>query len=601
VARERRHLGAALDLEQADGVGLLQHAVDRGVVGRQVRVVDPLALVLEDHRRRLFERAQHAEAEQVDLDDPEVGAVVLVPLHHHPTFHRRRLERHHLVEAAGRDHHAARVLPEVAGEVLDLPPHLGEEPDAGVDAGIEASALELGVHVLVVAAVGVVGPAPELLRERVDLVLGVAQDLRHLARRHAVAVGDHVGGHGGAARAVARVQVLDDLLALIARRQVEVDVGPFAALLRQEAFEQELHLHRIDRGDRERVADRAVRRRAAALDQDLLLLAEAHDVPHDEEVALERELLDQRQLLLDLALGLRGERTEARARAVPGELAQVGRRRLAGRERVVGEAVAEVGEREVELTREVERRLHRLRAVAEEGGHLARVLEVALALGVEEGAGLVETGAQADAGEQVEQALVVFARVAHTVGGDDRQSQARRQLAQRLVALLLAAQRVALELDREATGKETVQPFEEPPRRVGAGGVERARERTLLAPGQAPQAGRVRGERVPADAGLALGVGERAGGEQAAQVLIARAVLNQEREPALAIARELHRVRLAAAPALRRRGGCGGREGRAVVDHHLGADQRFDPRRLRRLVEARRAVHAVAVDQGDGG
>ena len=71
-----------------------------------------------------------------------------------------------------------------------------------------------------------------------------------------------------AALAVAPVDVLDRLLALVAGGQVEVDVGPLAALLGEEALEEQLHPHRVDRGDRERVADRAVRRRAASLHQD---------------------------------------------------------------------------------------------------------------------------------------------------------------------------------------------------------------------------------------------------------------------------------------------------------------------------------------------
>src|SRR6188508_2083008 len=120
-----------------------------------------------------------------------------------------------------------------------------------------------------------------------------------------------------AGSSIARVNVLDDGLALIARGQVEVDVGPFAALLGEEALEEQLHLHRIDGGDGERVTDRAVRGGAAPLHQDVALAAEAHDVPDDEEVAGELELLDQLELLLDLGLGARGERAEARPRAVP--------------------------------------------------------------------------------------------------------------------------------------------------------------------------------------------------------------------------------------------------------------------------------------------
>ncbi len=43
-ARQRRHLRAALHLEHADGVGLLQRREDRGIVRRQVRQVHLFAV-----------------------------------------------------------------------------------------------------------------------------------------------------------------------------------------------------------------------------------------------------------------------------------------------------------------------------------------------------------------------------------------------------------------------------------------------------------------------------------------------------------------------------------------------------------------------------
>ena len=117
-ARERRHLGAALDLEDADGVRLLEHGVHRGIVGRQMGEVDGAAAP-PDHRERVLEERHHAEAEQVHLDDAEGGAVVLVPLDHRAPGHGRGLERHHRVEPSLADHHASRVLAEMPREVLD--------------------------------------------------------------------------------------------------------------------------------------------------------------------------------------------------------------------------------------------------------------------------------------------------------------------------------------------------------------------------------------------------------------------------------------------------------------------------------------------------
>ena len=148
--------------------------------------------------------------------------------------------------------------------------------------GIDAAGLQLQRQV-----VGGVAEleAPQQLRQAVDLFEREAERLADLAHGAARAVGDDVGGHRRAARAVALVDVLDDALALVAARQVDVDVRPLAALLRQKALEEQLHADGVDGGDAEGVAHRRVGRRAAPLREDVLLAAEAHDVPDDEEVA----------------------------------------------------------------------------------------------------------------------------------------------------------------------------------------------------------------------------------------------------------------------------------------------------------------------------
>ena len=60
----------------------------------------------------------------------------------------------------------------------------------------------------------------------------------------------------------------------------------------------------IDVRDAEAVTHRAVRRAAAALDEDAVLLGPADDVPHDEEVAAEAELGDECQFVVELAAHL---------------------------------------------------------------------------------------------------------------------------------------------------------------------------------------------------------------------------------------------------------------------------------------------------------
>ena len=74
--------------------------------------------------------------------------------------------------------------------------------------------------------------------------------------------------------AVAPVDVLDHFLAPLVL-EIDVDIGRLAAVLGNEAGEQQFGLFRIDRGDAEAIADRAVRRRAAALAENFLFLSRA--------------------------------------------------------------------------------------------------------------------------------------------------------------------------------------------------------------------------------------------------------------------------------------------------------------------------------------
>src|SRR6202044_890372 len=92
-------------------------------------------------------------------------------------------------------------------------------------------------------------------------------------------IGDYVRGHRGAAFAVALIDVLDDLLALVAARQIDIDVGPFTALFGKETLEQQFHSHRIDRSDSQRITNCRIRRRSTTLSHDPMFPAELHDVP----------------------------------------------------------------------------------------------------------------------------------------------------------------------------------------------------------------------------------------------------------------------------------------------------------------------------------
>ena len=108
---------------------------------------------------------------------------------------------------------------------------------------------------------------------------------------------DDGGADGGAVAAIALIDVLDHLLAPLVL-EVDVDVGRLAAVGGQEAGEQQVALHRVDRRHSQAVADHAVGRRAAPLAEDALGAGEGDDVVHGDEERCELFGFDERELHL---------------------------------------------------------------------------------------------------------------------------------------------------------------------------------------------------------------------------------------------------------------------------------------------------------------
>ncbi len=116
---QRLHLGPALDLEDADGVGRLEHLEHLGdLLGHPVEVDADRAVVL-DELERLVDRGEHPEPEQVELDELERLDVALVELDDDAVVHRRPLERRDVDERRRGHEHPARVDREVAREAVD--------------------------------------------------------------------------------------------------------------------------------------------------------------------------------------------------------------------------------------------------------------------------------------------------------------------------------------------------------------------------------------------------------------------------------------------------------------------------------------------------
>ncbi len=324
------------------------------------------------------------------------------------------------------------------------------------------------------------------LRQPIDLHRIEAERLPHLARRAAAAIGDHVGRHRRAEPAIFLVDVLNHLLAAIAARQIEVDIGPLAALLGQETLEQQIHPHRIDRGDPQAVADGAVGRRPAALHEDVVLPAEIDDVPDDEEVAGELELLDEIELARDLGARLVVVRPVAFARADVGDVAQERRLRFTGRHRVIRKAVAEIGHRVLQAIGELARTRDRAWLVGKQRRHIGRRLQVPLRVGRETTARRRQIGVMVNAGEDVEQRPRLRRVEADAVGRQRRHAERLRQADERRDVALFVAAKMPLELDVHAIAAENADEAIEHPAHTVSTPVERRAPGERDEPGGAP-------------------------------------------------------------------------------------------------------------------
>ncbi len=551
-AGQKRHLRAALHLEHADGVGLLQRGVDLRVARRQMRQVDFFAVVIANQPDGFLHHRHHAESEQIHFDDAHVGAIFFIPLHDEAARHGGGLQGHDGIELALADHHAAGVLSQVPRQILHalierkkfLHQRLLE-----IDAGFVELALG-GIRCIMKS------PVRDHFREASQRFLIEAQHLADVARGGAAAVGDDVGGHGGAELPVALVDVLNGALAFVAAGEIEIDVGPLAAFFGKKALEQQIHADRIDGSDFERITHGAVGGRAAPLHQQSLLFAETNDVPDDQEIARQIELFDHGELALDLALGFFVIRAVALARAFIGELAQIRIHGLAGRDGVRGKLVAQIAERELQARRQVLRVGDGLGQIGEELAHLRGALEMALGIFGEQLAGFKNSGLVAHAGEGVEQVALVFHGVRDAVGCEQRQLQLAGDGDGGLVAMLLIAIVMALEFDEDVVAAEDVDHL------LHSFTAETNQTRGMF------------GDVFSGGGGaflIAMSGAQFDFGQQAAQVLIALARLGQQRVA------------------------------EAFGRHHFGADDRAHAGFLRLLVEAHGARKTVAVEQRHGG
>ena len=325
----------------------------------------PLAIMLVHQIERLAHARQHAEAEHIDFQDAQRVEIVLVPFDESAVVHRRIADRHHFVEPAAGDDEAADMLREMTREAVDLLREcndLAHAPALRVEAGAGDGILRYRAT----------AAAPDRGRQRADGVFAKTKGLADLADRRAAAIGNHGGGDAGAFAPVFAVDILDDLFAPLMLK-IDVDVGRFAPLRRDETLEQKIGAVGIDLGHAEAETDRGIGGRAAALAENALRAREAHDVIDGEEIGRVLQLRDQFELVLEIGAHFVGN---APADSVAWRLHRSGALAHPGRcetlHLFVGIFVTQFVEREGERVAERHSFLDRFRRVAEQPHHFLR-------------------------------------------------------------------------------------------------------------------------------------------------------------------------------------------------------------------------------------
>ncbi len=328
---EQRAHGAAVELEDAEGVAALEQFEGLRVVERQGEQVEVDPLVRLHHLDGVVHDGEVAQAQEVHLQEAERLALRVVPLRDGDAVGVPHPDRGVVDDRLAGHDHAGGVHAHLPDQALDAP--------GGVD-----DLLHVGLVLvhrpdlarLAVARVGGVGDAVEVdalaedvgghgLGEPVAHGVRVAEDARGVLDGVLgldLAVG---ADHGHLVGAVLLRDVPDDLDAP-ALVEVDVDVGHGDALGVEEALEDQAVRDGVEVGDAHGVRDdRAGRGAPAGAHGDALLLRPHDEVGDDEEVAGEAHRDDRVHLVLDLLHAVLGNPVrEPAVHAAHGLLAEPG-------------------------------------------------------------------------------------------------------------------------------------------------------------------------------------------------------------------------------------------------------------------------------------
>ena len=324
-------LTGRLDLEAAQGVRAADQRVGGLVVeGHGVEVdldpVDPLDLL-----HGVGHRGLHADAEHVELEQPELFDVVLVELAHGKP-HPAGLDGGAVEQRRVGEQHSARVQRDVPWETVERL----DEGEEAVELTARSEPAETGrtqLGQLLERGAGIAGTdVRERLGERVDLAGGHAERGTDIA----YGVPDSIGVAHRHAGATLPAEPLEDALVDLGAScglDIDVDVGQRPTQRGEEPLHEQTVGEWVDPADAQQVVDQAARARSPRGDTHALAAYKVDDLTDGEEVAGETEEGDGLELGLEpvacvsLSVATRVEITRQRSLA-PSPQMPIGRDRL---------------------------------------------------------------------------------------------------------------------------------------------------------------------------------------------------------------------------------------------------------------------------------
>ena len=403
-ARQHVHLRPAFDLEDADRIPPLQHAIHIRRLARHIVQRVGMPQLRLDMLERPPDTAEHPQRQHIHLHQAERIDIVLVPLDEGAVCHGGVVDRHQLIQPRLGQHKTADMLGQVARHAHDLVYQFAQPHDFGA-VGIKAAfsktrALHLRRKT-----------APHRAGQPGGQILAHPQHLAHFAHRTARAIMDHGGGDAGAFAAIAFVNPLHHLLAAL-MLEIDIDVGWLLALFGNEAGKQQIMFRRIDGGDAQHETHRAVGGAAAALAQYAPALRERHNVVDGEEIGRIAGLGDDAEFVSQQRHQLRRHPIRPTlTRLLQCQRFQPALRTVTGRHRFVGIFIPQLIQTEIDPGEQPGRRLQRLRKIAEQAGHLRSGFQVAFGIGGQPCAGGGQRFAHADAADHIVQRALLRRRI----------------------------------------------------------------------------------------------------------------------------------------------------------------------------------------------